>query len=466
MTPDESAVVKAIDARFEQTLEELVALAKIPSVSWAAFDPAFVQQSAEAVATLAEATGLFESVRILRSERGDGAGLGHPAVVARREPRNGAPTVLLYAHHDVQPPGDDSLWSTPAFEPTIVGSRLYGRGTADDKAGIIAHIASLTALTETHGSPDIGIVLFVEGEEESGSPSFENFLQEHHQLLASDVIVVADSGNWTTEIPALTTSLRGNVTCTVSVRTLDHAVHSGMFGGAVPDGMLAMVQLLASCYNDRGEVAISGLETADLETPAFSDDQAREESGLLDHVSLIGHGDALQRIWARPALTITGLDVPPVAQASNTLLPSVSARLSLRVAPGQRAEDAAHALVRHLHAHAPFGVTPEVTNLSTGQGFQADAHADVAQIMREAMRDGWGSDPVDIGVGGSIPFISSFATMFPRAAVLVTGVEDPDSRAHSPNESLELNSFRRAIGAQALFLSRLCSLNVRDRNLE
>jgi acetylornithine deacetylase/succinyl-diaminopimelate desuccinylase-like protein len=460
MTPDESAIVDAIDSRFEQTLAELVGLARIPSVSWAAFDPAFVQESAEAVVALAERTGLFDSVRILSSERAGGSGKGHPAVVARREPRNGAPTVLLYAHHDVQPPGDESLWSTPAFEPTIVGARLYGRGTADDKAGIIAHIASLAALTATLPNPDIGIVLFVEGEEESGSPSFENFLQDHQRLLASDVIVVADSGNWTTEVPALTTSLRGNVTCTVTVRTLDHAVHSGMFGGAVPDAMLAMIQLLATCFNERGEVAISGLETAALATPAFSDDQAREESGLLDHVSLIGRGDALHRIWARPALTITGLDVPPVAQASNTLLPSVSARLSLRVAPGQRAEEAANALVDHLRDHAPFGVIPEVTHLTTGQGFHADAQSDVARIMRESMQAGWGNAPVDIGVGGSIPFISSFASVFPHAAVLVTGVEDPDSRAHSPNESLELNSFRRAIRAQAIFLLRLCTTEV------
>jgi acetylornithine deacetylase/succinyl-diaminopimelate desuccinylase-like protein len=448
-------VAALISRDFDAILAELATLVRIPSVSWSAFDPAHVQRSSEAVAGLATGLSFFETVNILQSEKSDGTGLGQPAVVARRAATNGRPTVLLYAHHDVQPPGADADWNTTPFEPVIVGDRMFGRGAADDKAGIMSHIASLRALTELAGDVDLGIVLYVEGEEEFGSPSFQNFLSDHRELLASDIIIVADSGNWSETVPALTVSLRGNVTFKLTVRTLDHALHSGMFGGVVPDAMLAMIHLLATLHNADGSVAISGLTSQSPETPEYDEVQLRTESGLLDAISPLGSGTFLNRIWNQPSVTVTGIDAPTVDNASNTLLPEVSVRVSVRVAPGQTAVSAAEAVTTHLLSHAPWGVVPVISDLSTGEPFLADTSGSAAVAARAAMTDAWGITPVDMGVGGSIPFISDFVAVFPEAQILVTGVEDPDSRAHSPNESLHLGAFEKAIVTQALLLLRL-----------
>jgi acetylornithine deacetylase/succinyl-diaminopimelate desuccinylase-like protein len=454
---DAELVAVLISRDLEAILQELSSLVRIPSVSWSAFDPAEVQRSSQAVAQLATDLDIFDSVQVLQSQKNDGSGLGQPAVVARRSAKNGRPTVLLYAHHDVQPPGDPADWQTSPFEPVIKGDRMFGRGAADDKAGVMSHIASLRALTEIAGDFDLGIVLYVEGEEEFGSPSFENFLSDHQKMLEADIIVVADSGNWSTTVPALTVSLRGNVTFVLTVRTLDHAVHSGMFGGVVPDAMLAMIALLATLHAPDGSVAVEGLTANSPFTPEYDEAQLRAESGLLDGVSPLGAGSFLNRIWNQPSITVTGIDAPSVANASNTLLPQVAVRISVRVAPGQSAVTAAEAVSRHLEKNAPWGVVPVISDLSTGEPFLADTSGSAAVAARTAMEDAWGIQPVDMGVGGSIPFISDFVTMFPEAQILVTGVEDPDSRAHSPNESLHLGSFEKAIVAQSVLLLRLNS---------
>ncbi|MBK5238361.1 MAG: M20/M25/M40 family metallo-hydrolase, partial [Actinomycetales bacterium] len=305
---DVQDVANLISRDLDAILAELASLVRIPSVSWSSFDPAQVQLSSEAVAQLATGLDFFDTVSILQSEKSDDTGLGQPAVVARRVAKNGRPTILLYAHHDVQPPGADADWLTTPFEPVIIGDRMFGRGSADDKAGIMSHIASIRALTELADDVDLGIVLYVEGEEEFGSPSFQNFLSDHRELLESDIIVVADSGNWSETVPALTVSLRGNVTFKLTVRTLDHAVHSGMFGGAVPDAMLAMIHLLASLHNADGSVAVSGLTSNSPVTPEYDEAQLRTESGLLDGVSPLGTGSYLNRIWNQPSITVTGID--------------------------------------------------------------------------------------------------------------------------------------------------------------
>jgi len=448
--------VRAIaDECLPEWLDELGDLVRIPSVSWPSFDASFIQTSAQAVQQLLTDLNFFDSVSIERSLCEDGQTLGNPAVLATKSARNGAPTVLLYAHHDVQPPGDDELWKTPPFEPTKIGNRLFGRGAADDKAGIISHVASLRILQQLRPDCDLGIVVFVEGEEEAGSPSFKNFLRDHAEQLKSDIIIVADSGNFTESIPALTVSLRGNVTVNGTVRTLDHAVHSGMFGGAVPDAAMAFIRLISSCYDDAGSLRIAGLTSFEMETPEYTDQTLRAESGLLPQSTPIGHGALLSRIWAQPSLTVTGSDMPDLANASNTLLPSVTARLSLRVAPGQSAQEAAEALLDHLRTNAPWGAEITFSDLATGEGYLADVTGGAAKQMRSAMKSAWEEAPVDVGVGGSIPFIAQFVEQFPSAQVLVTGVEDPDSRAHSPNESLHIQAFAKAIETQALFLLNL-----------
>ncbi|MDH6536719.1 dipeptidase [Aurantimicrobium minutum] len=453
MTASISDVRALVSREFAQSINELKDLVRIPSVSWSSFDPEQVARSAQAVSELIAGTNLFEDVFILRSKKSDSDDLGQPAVVARRNPAPGMPTVLLYAHHDVQPPGDLTVWESTPFEPVERAGRLYGRGAADDKAGIMAHVTALRLLPELVENVDLGIVVFIEGEEEFGSPSFENFLTDHRELLASDVIVVADSGNWNTETPALTTTLRGNATFKLTVRTLDHALHSGMFGGAVPDAFMAFAGLVSSFYSPSGSVAVEGLHRSSVTPPDYTEEHMREESGVLDSVSLIGDGHVLERLWSQPSITVTGIDIPDVANASNTLLPSVSARISVRVAPGQSASEAFSAIQQHITEHIPFGAVVEFDDVNLGEAFSTDTSGWAAQSISQALNQAWDQEVVNMGVGGSIPFISSFVNAFPHAQVLVTGVEDPDSRAHSPNESLHIESFEKAIVAELLFLA-------------
>jgi len=451
-----SALREAVHGGLPVSIADLSNLVRIPSVSWAAFDPAFVQQSAEAVAALATDLGVFDSVTISRAPIGDTDVLGQPAVLATRAAKNGKPTILLYAHHDVQPPGKDEDWESLPFEPTVRGERLYGRGAADDKAGVMAHIASIRALVATVGPDfDLGLALFIEGEEEFGSRSFSNFLQQHREQLAADVIVVADSSNWDIETPALTVGLRGNVTFRLTVSTLDHASHSGMYGGAVPDAMLALVALLNTLWDQTGAVAVDGLASIAQETPDFTEAQLREEAALLPGVETIGTGTILSRLWSKPAITVTGIDAPSVANASNTLIPAVSVKISARIAPGQQASEAAAALEQHLREHAPFGAHIAIDDVDYGNGFLVDTAGWAVAEAETAMTDAWDRTAVETGIGGSIPFIADLVEVFPEAQILVTGVEDPDSRAHSPNESLHLGVFQRAILTEAVLLARL-----------
>ncbi|WP_066520448.1 dipeptidase [Curtobacterium ammoniigenes] len=460
------AVREQAHAGLPATIADLSRLVRIPSVSWPAFDQSQVQRSAEAVVELATSTGLFDDVRIVRSAESGGAddadsatgepSLGQPAVLATRGARDGRPTVMLYAHHDVQPQGDDALWETPPFEPTLRGERLYGRGAADDKAGVVTHIAALRVLRAVLGDdPDLGIVLFVEGEEEAGSRSFATFLREQHDALAADVIIVADSDNWSTEVPAITATLRGNVTFKLTVSTLEHASHSGMFGGAAPDAMIPMARLLASFHAPDGQPAVEGLRSYDGPVPERSTDQLAAEAAFLPGVQPVGTGPVLGRMWYQPSITVTGMDIPSVANASNTLLPTVSARVSVRVAPGQSAREAFDAIDRHVRSNVPFGAHVTISDLDTGDGFLVDTRGWAVQEARTAMREGWGAEPVEQGIGGSIPFVSDLAQQFPDAQILITGVEDPDTRAHSPNESLHLGVLHRGITAEAILLVRL-----------
>ncbi len=437
-------------------LADLGALVRIPSIAFPGFDPATVRRSAEAVADLVHGTGLFETVEIRTAVVPETGEQGNPAVLATRPARNGRPTILLYAHHDVQPVGDESLWESSPFEPTVRGGRLYGRGAADDKAGVMAHIAALRALKAAVGEDfDLGVVLFFEGEEEAGSRSFAQFLADNADALRADVIVVADSGNWDDRTPALTVSLRGNTRFTLRVRTLEHASHSGMFGGAVPDAMMATVKLLASLWDADGAVAVEGLEERDADTPPYSEETLRDEAGLPDGVSPVGRGTILGRIWNKPSITVTGIDAPSVVNASNTLAPEVSVVISARVAPGQPAREAYAAIEAHLRAHAPFGAQLEFNDQDFGDPFLVDTSGWAVAAAREALHEGYGVEPVDIGVGGSIPFIADLVREFPGAQILVTGVEDPHSKAHSPNESLHLETFRNAVLAEALLLEKL-----------
>ena len=425
-------------------LEDLV---RIESV-WA--DPGRrdeVHRSAQAVADLLSQAG-FGDVRIVSEG-------GAPAVIAQHPAPPGAPTVLLYAHHDVQPEGDHSQWASPPFEPTERDGRLYGRGSADDKDGIATHLAAFRA---HGGQPPVGVTVFVEGEEESGSPSLGRLLAHHRDALAADVIVIADSDNWSTDAPALTVSLRGLADCVVEVATLDHGLHSGIWGGVVPDALSVLVRLLASLHDDEGNVAVAGLHetnAAALNYPDYPAERVRDDSGLLNGVSEIGSGSVPQRLWAKPAITVIGIDATSVAAASNTLIPRARAKISLRVAPGGDAAAHLDALTAHLQRHAPWGAQVSVTRGEIGEPYAIEASGEVYDAARAAFRQAWGVEPIDMGMGGSIPFIAEFAAAFPQAKILVTGVEDPATQAHSINESLHLGVLERAAIAEALLLANL-----------
>ena len=433
----------AVEREMPGVRADLERLVRIPGIAFTGYDFSHLDRSAEAVAELLRGAGLPD-VRIVR------AGDGHPAVIGRRPAPPGAPTVLLYAHHDVQPPGDLTKWESEPFEPVERDGRLYGRGSADDKAGVMAHVAALRAFGD---DLPVGVVVFVEGEEEFGSESLDDLLKTYRDDLVSDVIVIADSGNWDVGQPALTVGLRGLVSAFVDVRVLDHAVHSGMFGGPVPDALTVLSRLIATLHDDAGDVAVDGLVRAPASDIDYPADRFRHEAGILDGVQTIGTGGLAEMAWTRPAISVLGIDAPPTTGAPNALVPAARAKISLRIAPGDTAESAYRALKTHLETHVPWGAEVEVTLEALGDPFRIDATGPAYDAARAAFAEAWdGTAPVDMGVGGSIPFIATFQEMFPKASVLVTGVEDPDARAHGPNESLHLGEFAKVCLAEALLL--------------
>src|SRR6201996_452980 len=348
-----SDLVERVRQLLPSVRDDLENLVRIQSV-WA--DPARrdqVHRSAQVTADLLSQAG-FNDVQTVSEG-------GAPAVIARHPAPPGAPTVLLYAHHDVQPEGDPAQWQSPPFQPTERNGRLYGRGSADDKAGIATHLAAFRA----HGGrPPVGVTVFVEGEEEIGSPSLGRLLAAHRDELTADVIVIADSDNWSTEVPALTVSLRGLVDCVVEVATLDHGLHSGLWGGVIPDALMVLARLLASLHDDDGNVAVEGLHES--------------TAAAVDYPP--------QRLWAKPAITVIGIDTTPIEKASNTLIPRARAKISMRVAPGGDAAAHLDALTAHLQRHAPWGARVSVTRGDIGEPYAIDASGSVYDAARQAFR--------------------------------------------------------------------------------
>ena len=442
MTADLGHAIREVLPSARADLERLV---RIPSVS---ADPGAAQHvwaSAAATAGLLREAGLPE-VDVVT------AGDSRPAVLGRRPGPPGAPTVLLYAHHDVQPPGEAADWDSDPFEPAERDGRLYGRGTADDKAGVAVHLAALRAYGD---QLPVGVTVLVEGEEEVGSPALPAFLRAFRDSLRADVVVFADAANWTADVPALTTSLRGGTAVVVEVRTLRHGVHSGMYGGPVPDALTALCRMLASLHDERGDVAVPGLTHGEADPLDLTEAHFRAEAGVLDGVGLTGTGGLTARLWAGPAIAVTGIDAPSVAAASNTLIPVARAKVSMRVAPGDDPAAARSALMAHLEAHAPWGAQVSIQPGALAAPFTARSGGRAYQAARSALNEAWGTAAVDAGAGGSIPFVTAYAGLFPDAEILITGVEDPEARAHGSNESLHLATFERACLAEALLLHNL-----------
>jgi cysteinylglycine-S-conjugate dipeptidase len=439
------AVRANVESAFQGIRADLDDLVRIPSVSAEGFKADHVQRSAEATAAWLERSGLG-SVRLLTV---NGA---HPAVFGAIPGPAGSPTVLLYAHHDVQPPGPEELWHSPPFEPTEREGRLFGRGTADDKAGIAVHAAALQAW---EGKPPVGLAVFIEGEEEIGSAHLREFHGKYEGLLRADAIVLADCANWTTGRPALTTSVRGILDCLVEVRTLDHGVHSGRYGGPVPDALTALCRLIATLHNRKGGVAVKGLRNGSSHALQMPESDLRRFTGLRPSVRLLGRGSLADRLWARPAIAVLGIDAPPTSDATTKLLPVASARISIRLAPGDDTQGAFRAVDNHLRRRAPWGAEVKVTRCREGEPHAIDVSGQAFQAFRRACADTWGCAPVELGSGGSLPLVAMLASAYPGAAMLLTGVEDLESNAHSENESVHLGELRNCCINEAMLLGHL-----------
>jgi acetylornithine deacetylase/succinyl-diaminopimelate desuccinylase-like protein len=435
----------AIDAMLPSLRTDLEGLVRIPSVSAPDFDAGVVRRSAEKTAELLGAAG-YHDVRLL--EHAD----AHPAVFGEVPGPPGSPMVLLYAHHDVQPPGEDDGWESEPFEPVERNGRLFGRGASDDKCGVVTHAAVLRAFG---GHPPVGLKVFVEGEEEIGSAHLPGFLAEYGNLLAADVIVIADSGNWRVGVPSLTTSLRGLVSVKVEVRVLEAGVHSGQFGGAVPDALTVLCRILASLHHADGEVAIPGLVSGEADPLDLTEEELRSQAGMLPEVELLGHGTLTSRLWTKPAAAVLAIDAPPVAKAINQLVPKAAAKVSVRLAPGDSPERAMSALVSHLESQPAWGARVTVTPWESGAPFALGGRDERVEAFRAAFAEAWGRETVDMGVGGTIPFVAAFSEAYPDAAILLTGAADPTSRAHGPNESLDLDDWRKSMVAEAIALRLL-----------
>ena len=428
-----------------QARSDLERLVRIPSIAFPGFPREPLDEAAATVAALLREAGLPDAEVL---ELGDGPG----AVFASAPGSPGAPTVLLYAHYDVQPSGPLDAWATDPFEPTVRDGRLYGRGAADDKSGVVMHAAALRALG---GRPAVGVKVLVEGEEEVGTSGLERLLSAESERFAADVVVIADTGNWRLGEPTLTTSLRGLAVCDVEVRALERPIHSGAFGGPAPDALLALIRILDTLLDERGNVAVDGLVGRPWDGLDQSEEDFRSLAGVLPGVDLLGEGTVAERLCTRPALNVIGLDAPPVDGAQNALIPRARARVSMRLAPGDDPQRAREALAAHLRTAAPWGVEVEVAEALGADGFLADTGGPAYRAALAAMERAYGKPAVKLGSGGSIPLVTLLDRLMPGAEIVMWGAEDAGANIHSADEGVDLAELERAIHAQAAFLVAL-----------
>jgi acetylornithine deacetylase/succinyl-diaminopimelate desuccinylase-like protein len=362
----------------------------------------------------------------------------------------GAPTVLLYGHYDVVPVGDEAKWESPPFEATERDGAIYGRGAADSKSNILMHLGALRAWD---GKPPVGVKIVIEGQEETGS-AFTTFPPTRAALFAADAMVVGDMGSIRPGVPTLTIGLRGMGVVTIEVRTLAGPKHSGQFGGAAPDALLAVLRALASMHDDRGDVVVAGLRREEWTGASFSDEEFRELAEIAEGMPFIGTGGLGERLWSGPALTVTGIDVLSVDGAVNAVVPSARAKVSMRLHPAQDPAEAQAALMRHFEELRPFGIELDVRAAEIGKGFFADTSGRAYDAARAALASAWGSDTVFVATGGSIPLVSALSEAAPSAEMLLLGTTDGFANIHAPNERVLLDEFEKAVLAEAEFLGR------------
>jgi cysteinylglycine-S-conjugate dipeptidase len=445
---DAGTVRSLVAGLMPDLLAELAALVAIPSIAFPGFPPEPVHRMSEAVLDLFRRSGV-DDVRLLEIPG------GYPAVYADVPGPAGSPTVLLYAHYDVQPAPVEQGWDTDPWTATRKDDgRIYGRGAADDKSGLVIHAGTMRALA---GRLPVGVRLLVEGEEETIS-HLEGYVDANPELFACDAFVIADMGNQAVGRPALTTALRGEVSCTVRVRTLDHPVHSGLFGGAAPDALVALIRILATLHDEQGNTIVPGVTTGDWPGADFDEEAYRESSGLLDGVDLVGSGTLASRLWSKPSATVIGIDAPSVNDASNVLLPEASAKISMRIVPGADADRELEALMGHLRSVAPWNVIVEVEKVKAGWPFAVDMSGPAVRTAGAALETAYGRPVEQIGSGGSIPLVATLKKAAPSADVLLWGAEDIAlSRIHASNESVDPREIEAMVVAQTLTLLGLAA---------
>ncbi len=443
-TPQDTAdaLVARVDDLMPQVRADLEALVAIPSVNFPGFESGEVIRCAHACAELLRQAGA--EPQLIPSSS------GVPTVRADIPGPAGAPLVLLYSHYDVQPAGDDSKWDSDAFIAQERDGRLYGRGAADDKSGVITHIAVLRAF---NGTPPVSLRILFEGEEENGG-DFEEWPQTHPEVFADvDAAVIGDSGNVEIGHPTFTTELRGIIEGIVTVDTLAEPRHSGQFGGPAPDALMVLMKLLGTLLDDQGNCAIAGIQGSEWQGADFPEDAYRKLAGVLPGVPLIGSGSIASRLYSKPSVTVVGVDAPPVATAPNAIIPSARAKISVRIPAAQDAEQATELLRRHVQEHAPFGVAVSFEPGPPANGAAVPIGGRGYDAFAAAMEFAYGKPSTQQGMGGAVPFVANLLEAFPDLEVLGVGAQDPLARIHAPNESIHLKELRDSIVAETVFLA-------------
>jgi acetylornithine deacetylase/succinyl-diaminopimelate desuccinylase-like protein len=435
-------ILRQTKAMMPDVLDDLKSLIRYPSVAFPGHPAEPVNSMAEATVTVLKRYGL-QDVRLL-----DIPG-GYPAVYGEIPPPPGAPTIMIYAHYDVQPATRGDGWDTDPWTPVEKGGRIYGRGAADDKSGIMITAASIGVFK---GNPPVGVKVLIEGEEET-TGHIEEFVTAHPEFFRCDVFIIVDNGNLSVGDPALVTALRGEVSCIIDVHTLDHAVHSGIFGGAAPDALVALIRILATLHDTHGDVAVKGLRSYTFGTIVYKEEIFRQNAGLLKGVDLIGTGPLSSRLWSKPSVTVIGIDAPSISAASNILIPRASAKISMRISPDADAHRELHILMDHLRAVAPWNVRVEVREVSDNSGFICPTDGPGFAAARSSLETAFEKPVQEMGAGGSIPLLRVLHNAVPEAEFILWGAqEDSYSRIHGTNESVDIRELERVIVAQSLFL--------------